>query len=54
MVQNFQEYRYNLEILGKSDSNAVAVSRPTEVFAAETCCLGEEQVVSHNFSLKTD
>lgn len=49
------EYRYNLgEILGKSDSNAVAVSRPTEVFAAKTCCLGEEQVLSLNFSLKTD
>lgn len=38
----------------ESDWNAVAVSRPTEVFAAKTCCLGEEQVVSLNFSLKTD
>lgn len=57
MVQNLQvthEYRCNLgDILGESDSDAVAVSRPTEVFAATTC-LGEEQVVSLNFSLKTD
>lgn len=30
------------------------MSRPTEVCAAKTCCLGEEQVVSLNFSLKTD
>lgn len=30
------------------------MSRPTEVFAAKTCCLGEEQVLSLNFSLKSD